>query len=155
MRLRFMKKNILTLFVFSAILLSGVSCRKKISKYPFDIYGIWYSENGSCGAFLDLREGLQGKFYGDDGENCPAFKEVKGKVKYKKDILYIDREAFTIFDEPTVAGGNDSIWVPDQNTFGTIRTGKKYRVIATMKLQSKKTKFEFEKTYNFSKYLEY
>lgn len=148
-----MKKKITTILVVLILATTGSTCKKKISKYPFDLYGVWYSEDFFCGTVLILQKNGEGKLFTDNDGFCSITTDAKGKVKYKKDVLYIGKKKYTIFDEPKTVSGNDSIEAPDENNFSSSNR-KMRKVLATMKLQEKGI-FTFQESYTFSKYVNY
>jgi hypothetical protein len=151
-----MKKKILGLFIILLVASSGSTCRKKIKKYPFNLYGMWFCGTGSsCEKFLEIERNGNGKMFTASSSYCLNNKDAKGTVKYKKDILYIGSQKFTIFDEPIINETNDSIVVPDEaGVSNSTGAAKKYKVIATMKLQPIGL-LKFKENYFFSKYIEY
>ncbi|MBL7933386.1 MAG: hypothetical protein JNL60_15880 [Bacteroidia bacterium] len=146
-------KRVLLSIILCFIILVSSDCKKKIAKHPFEMEGVWCSDDFLCTKILVIENNSQGKLFAADGGFCMSTSEVKGKVKYKKDILYIDGKRFEIFDGPKYASGNDSILAPDENNFssGTYRMRK---VLATMIIKPKGLA-TLNESYQLSKYIDY
>lgn len=140
------------LIVLMLFAISGSNCKKKISKYPFDMSGVWFSDD-ECEIVLEINNDGSGKVFSLGGFCMGGDVSEKGKVKYKKDILYVHNKKYEIFNEPKLYAGNDSISAPDQNDLSGGKF-KSYRILASMTLQQKGL-LSFKETYNFFKYVDY
>lgn len=152
-----MKIKAIAIALLAILITTTSNCKKKISKYPFDMTGVWYAENTYLsGTVLVIEKNGQGKIftYNPGGSYFSGFTEnEKGKVKYKKDVLYIDNKKYTIFNEPVNVTGNDSIEAPDENDFNS-EDLKKRKVLARMTLQQKGFA-TLKQSYTFNKYVDY
>jgi len=109
-------------FIFSAC--------KKISSYPFNMYGLWVTNEGYCSHYyieiFRTNKGTYAPYSGDHGCNGKSW---SGNVRYTNTHLYIGDTKFHFLQKPETAAGNDSIY-----WLAAIIPGN-YRILATMKLQ--------------------
>ncbi|MBL7933385.1 MAG: hypothetical protein JNL60_15875, partial [Bacteroidia bacterium] len=112
------------------------SCKKKINDYPFEMEGVWYSPNGyTCGGpVLTIENNGHGRWMGHSGECDTRDPQTSGKVKYRKDILYVGDKSFTILEKPEALSQNDSIVAPFADDLSS-KTLRKYLVLAKMTIQ--------------------
>lgn len=84
-----------------------MTCRKKLAD-PINLYGIWVSDDGSCGyLYLDLKKNGPSQY----GTDSPAIgchdKIFKGKSRITKHFLYVGITKFEILEQPELVSGNE------------------------------------------------
>lgn len=93
--------------------------------------GVWCTDDFLCGKVLVIENNSTGKFFTTSGGFCFFNSDLKGKIKYNKNNLYIDGKRFEIVEQPTEISGNDSIFAPDENNPDNGSYGMK-KVLASM-----------------------
>ena len=101
-----MKKGII-LILICTICFSFLTCRKRLSN-PINLYGVWVSNNGSCG-YLYLIINKNG--FSQYGTDSPAIgchdKVFKGKSRITNHHLYVGITKFEILEQPELVSGNE------------------------------------------------
>jgi hypothetical protein len=151
---RLFSKKKFFLFALASFILLNTTCKKSVVKYPFDMAGIWYADDIFCPQIFVIEKNGEGKMFASSSLFCTGGGlNLKGKIKYKNDIMYLDGKKFSIFSEPTKVTATETIEAPDDKNL-TGDNYKTYDVIAKMTLIEKGI-FTFETTYNFSKIVDY
>lgn len=153
-----MRSNYTTLLFTITLLgfgLVSAGCKKKISRYPFAMEGMWYSPDAfSCGGpVLVIGKDGSGRFLGHSGECDTRTPDKSGEVKYKKNVLFVGDKSFSIIEKPELVNQADSIIAPYAEDLAG-KTLKKYPILAKMTIQERKVLTE-EGKYVFYKYLDY
>ncbi len=147
-----MKTKITGLVIVLLLALSGSTCRKKIEKFPFEMSGIWYAPDMFCPTVLVIEKNSTGKMFTLGSFCVTSDLHLNGKIKYKKDVLYVDGKKFDIFQEPVLVTEDDSISAPDENDLtGNYVTRK---ILAKMTLNQKGI-FKAKDSHKFYKYVNY
>jgi hypothetical protein len=137
--------QIIILLVFCLL---NTTCKKKIKKYPMDLYGVWYSDSD---AILEIKRDGTGRIFTIN--SILNSKSSSGKIKFRKDHFYVGRDKFQFVEPPSYTAEKDSIEAPPAEDFFSEKL-KKQRVYAKMVLKDNGFLIIFDR-YQFYKYIEY
>lgn len=139
-------KFILLSLVFFIFFFVGSSCRKKINKHPFDIYGVWTCNHYPCSSMnLEIKRDGSGSYKnGPGGKGCSRSEE--GKIRFTKSALFVGGMKLKFVSKPEELPVGDSLSLSYMNN-DTVR------VFAKMTLEE--TKIQSGKTYTLYKVINY
>lgn len=142
-------------FILLLLAIACAGCKKKITKYPFEMAGIWYAPKAfACGGLLLVIEtDGKGRLLGFNNSYCMVTDvDLEGKMKYKNGVIYIKNKKFEIRDAPVVLPG-DSVDAPLKDDLSGTSTVRQ-KASAKMTLQEKGI-FTVEDPHIFFKYVDY
>lgn len=144
-----MKKKIVGLLILLILAITGSTCRKKISRYPLDMYGMWVSKEGSfCDyMFIEIERNNVGSYGTNSGHKGCSSKKWQGRVTFNKNHLYIGYTKLKFIKKPSLSESNDSIVSHSPSPNGT------FKIIAKMTVQL--SRFHDNPTYTFNKIIDY
>lgn len=124
---------------------------KKASKFPFDLTGIWYSTDGYCDTFIEIKSDYSGQYGSTQGtKGCGTEKNWKGKVRFTDINFFIGNTKFHWISKPQVLSGSGCM------NFSLYSTGVPaacYTKLATMTLKT--TFLHSREVKEFFKLIEY
>lgn len=139
-------KNTCVFVVLSFLLMICSGCRKKISKYPVEMEGVWTCNHSECAwIFLDIKKNGKGE-YGPANKCRGALANIKGRVRFTDEALHVGNAKFRFMAKPEYSEPGDSINL-------TYAQDKKIHYLAKMKL--KESGIRGGQTYTFYKIKNY
>lgn len=151
-----MSSRIIYLILIVILAGSGSACKKKISRYPFEMEGLWFSPGSLCGGVV-LKIDASGfaRMFGYEPFWICGVQDIdlSGKASFSGKSFYIGSNWFEFTKKPKTASGRDSVEVPEDisSSGGQMVTRP---VLARMTIKTKGAK-NFPATYNFFKYADY
>jgi hypothetical protein len=136
------------LFLILAVTSFTTSTCKKIAKAPFDMYGLWVTNEGNCDHYyVDIQKNGKAEYGTPSYYHGCDYRHWGGKARFTADHLYIGRVGLRYLENPSAYNGSDSIQWGYKVTFGY------YKILATMKVKT--SFFHHNDTYTFKKIIQY
>lgn len=149
-----LKLKYIRFILFFGICLLNYDCRKKISKYPFDLKGYWFSNDLYCDIVLVVQDNSQAQLITAEGRFCSSGHViVQGTMKYVDNYFYINRDKnykMKVIEKPIEVNGTDSIYAPDENNIG-VHNYTRRKILGNMVLEINDG-WGRQRQYHFSKF---
>ena len=102
-----MQKRIVSILFLTVTFLVCSTCRK-ISEFPFNMYGEWIS-NSECGMYLVINKNGYGTYSNHNADKGCHDKSWSGKVRFTSTHLYFGATRFKFIKKPEELNGSDSV----------------------------------------------
>ncbi|MCC6371065.1 MAG: hypothetical protein IT236_08685 [Bacteroidia bacterium] len=139
-----------TVFLIVAFAFINSDCKKRISKYPVNMYGVWYSPKYSTEAILEIKKDGSGRLFTIN--SVISSKSSSGRIKFNDKHFYVGYDKFKFIDPPRETEPTDSIAAPEKDNYFSSKT-KKQKVYYVMVIDD--DFFSLSEHYQFHKYINY